>query len=92
MLAMALGARQSAVLRMVVWQGMKPVLIGALAGLALASAAGRLIRALLYGVSNLDPLSFGSTLLLLAAVAILAAAIPGRAALKVDPSVTLRHE
>ena len=89
---MALGAHPFAVLRMIVWQGMKPVLIGASVGLALGAAAGQLIRAMLYGVSSFDPVSFGSTAALLAAVGILAALLPARAVLRIDPAITLRHE
>ncbi len=89
---MALGAGPYAVLRMIVWQGMKPVATGVVIGTVLAAVAGQLIRALLYGVSSLDPLSFGSTAVLLAAVAVFAATLPARAALRVDPAVTLRHE
>ncbi len=89
---MALGADRVSVMRLVVWQGMKPVAVGGIAGLLLAGAAAQAMRAMLYGISPLDPLSFGSTALLLACVAAAAAAIPARGALRVDPAVTLRHD
>jgi predicted permease len=89
---MALGADRLAVMRLMVWQGMKPVLVGGIAGLLLASAGAQAVRALLYGISPFDPLSFGSTAFLLACVAAAAAVIPARAALRVDPAVTLKHD
>lgn len=88
----ALGAARVDVLRLLLWQGFKPVLAGALIGLALAAAAAQLLRAMLYGVSPFDPVAFGATSALLGLTAVLAALIPARAALRVDPAATLRHE
>ena len=88
---MALGASRVKVLRLMVWQSMKPVVTGALVGLVLAGAAAQLLRTMLYGISPLDPLSFASTALVLAVVGVVAAVIPARGALRVDPAVTLRH-
>lgn len=89
---MALGARRLHVLRTVVGQGLIPVLAGSIVGLALAAASARLLRALLFGVSPLDPVALGATMLGLTAAAALATLLPARAALRVDPAVTLRHE
>jgi predicted permease len=89
---MALGARPVQVIRLLVRQNMRPVLAGALIGGALAAAGARLIRAMLYGVSPVDPLGFAGALAMLGAVAAVAALAPARAALRVDPAVTLRHE
>lgn len=88
---MALGASRATVLRLMLWQSMKPVVTGALVGLALAGAAAQLIRTMLYGISPLDPLSFFSTAFVLAIVAAAAAVIPARGAAGVDPAITLRH-
>jgi putative ABC transport system permease protein len=89
---MALGASRATVLGLVMWQGLKPVLIGSIVGLALAAVASQAIRAMLFGVSPLDPIAFAATALLLASVAGLAALVPARAATSVDPSATLRHD
>jgi predicted permease len=89
---LALGAARRDVLRMVLRQGLTPVFAGAIVGVALAAAAAQLIRAMLYGISPIDPVAFGGTLLVLGCVATLAALVPARAALSVDPAVTLRHD
>jgi hypothetical protein len=75
-----------------VWQSMKPVVLGAVAGLALAAAAAQLIRSMLYGISPLDPVAFASTALVLSLVAAGAALLPARGAVRADPAVTLRHD
>ncbi|HEY7184427.1 MAG TPA: ABC transporter permease [Blastocatellia bacterium] len=89
---MALGAGQVDVLRLVIGQGMKPALTGLAIGLAGALALTRLMKTLLFGVGANDPLTFGSTALLLALVALLACWIPARRATRVNPIVTLRQE
>ena len=89
---LALGAARLDVLRMLLRQGLTPVFIGAAIGVALAAGAAQLIRAMLYGVSPIDPVAFSATIALLAFVATIAAMIPARAALSVDPAITLRHD
>jgi putative ABC transport system permease protein len=79
-------------LRLVIGQGMKLVLIGLAIGLAGALALTRLMKALLFGVSANDPLTFCTIALLLALVALLACWIPGRRATRVNPIVALRQE
>ena len=87
---MAMGARRADVLRLVVGEGMKPALIGALLGLGGALALTRLMKTLLFGVSSTDPLTFIVIAALLLGVALLACWIPARQATKVDPMVALR--
>jgi predicted permease len=89
---MALGAQQSDVLRLVIVQGMKQVLIGLAIGLAGALALTRVMKGLLYGVSTTDPLTFTAIALLLSCVALLACLIPARRAARVDPMAALRCE
>ena len=89
---MALGAQRGDVSRLVIGEGMKLVLIGALLGLGGALALTRLLKTLLFGVSATDPLTFIVIAALLIIVALLACWIPARRATKVDPLIALRHE
>jgi len=91
-LRLALGAPTTAVLRLVLWQGMKMIVTGAGLGWLAALAATRLLHGLLFGVSATDPLTFAAIALLLLAVALLACWIPARRATKVDPMIALRSE
>ncbi len=88
---MALGARTRDVLRHVLGQGMKLVLMGATLGLAGAFVAARALKSMLFGVSPADPLTFAAVTVFLALVAFAACWIPARRATKVDPLVALRH-
>ncbi|MEE8586144.1 MAG: FtsX-like permease family protein [Acidobacteriota bacterium] len=91
-LRMALGARRSDILRMVMGQGLGLVLGGLALGLAGALAAARLLESLLFGVTPADPLTFAAVAALLAAVALAACFIPARRATCVDPQSALRCE
>ena len=91
-LRMALGAKASDVLKMVVGQGLKLVLIGIVVGLAAAFILTRVMTSLLFGVSATDPVTFIAISLVLIGVAVLASFIPARRATKVDPMVALRAE
>jgi putative ABC transport system permease protein len=89
---LALGARVGDVLRAVVFEGMKPTLIGVALGIAGALALGRVLSSLVFGVRPTDPVTFLAVALLLAAVAFLATIVPAYRATKVDPLVALRYE
>jgi putative ABC transport system permease protein len=71
---------------------MRPLGLAAALGALLAAGLSLVLRSELYGVSNLDPLSYLGALVLLAVTGGLAALIPARRALKVDPMVALRCE
>ena len=89
---MALGAQTQDVLRLVVRQGMNPVLIGLVVGLAATFAVGRLLTAQLYQISPHNPFLLGATATVLALAALLACLIPARRAILVDPIQALRTE
>jgi putative ABC transport system permease protein len=89
---MAIGARATDVLRMVLRQEMAAVALGVLGGLAGAAAATRVLAASLYGVGATDPVTFLAVAGLLAAVALLAALLPARRATRVDPVRALRSD
>ncbi len=89
---MALGARVSDVVRLIVGRGMTLVLIGVGVGLVGAFVVTRVMKGLLFGVSATDPLTFAGVSLVLSAVALLACLIPARKAARVDPMIALRNE
>ncbi|HXO94817.1 MAG TPA: FtsX-like permease family protein, partial [Candidatus Acidoferrum sp.] len=89
---MALGAQTRDVLRMVVNQGMKPVVIGLAIGIASALAVGRLITSQLYEVSAHNPALLAGSTVLLGAIALAACLLPARRATRVDPIQALRAE
>ncbi len=89
---MALGARASHVLRMVLKHGVAASLIGIGFGIAAGMAVSRVTRSLLFGVSAIDPLTFSCVAVLLFSVALLATVIPARRAVAIDPNQTLRAE
>ena len=89
---MALGAQTMDVLRLVVAQGMKPVIIGLAAGLVAALALGRLLTSQLYQISAHNPLVLTATVLILGTAALLACLLPARRAALLDPIQALRVE
>jgi len=91
-LRMAIGARRLDIVRHVLGHAARVTAAGLATGLAIAAAVTRLLSALLYGVSPLDPAIFCSVPLLLALVALAAAFLPTRRAAAVDPAIALRQE
>jgi predicted permease len=89
---LALGAGPRDVVNMIVWRGMRLVVIGSAAGLALSFVLSRLMASLLFGVSAGDPLTLAGVPILLATVALVACYVPARRAAGVDPTVALRYE
>jgi putative ABC transport system permease protein len=87
---MALGARASDVLKLVVKEAMTLVVIGMAIGWGLSAALSRLIVSFLVGVSAMDAVTFAAIPVVLALVALLASYLPARRAMKVDPMVALR--
>jgi putative ABC transport system permease protein len=89
---MALGATQRNIMRLILGEGLKLALIGAIVGLAGALACARLIRAMLFATGATDPTTFVVTPLLLGAVAVVACYLPARRATRLDPTLAIRGE
>ena len=88
----ALGATPRAIWKMVLVQAARWILAGAAAGLAGAFFVSRLLESLLFQVRSRDPVIFAGALALLIGVALVAAWVPARRAMRVDPVVALRYE
>ena len=88
----ALGAKTSNVIGMVLREVLLLILIGGIAGIGAAFAATRLVKSFLFGLTAMDPVSFGGAAVLLLLVGALAAYLPARRASKIDPMVALRYE
>ncbi len=88
----ALGANPAHVLTIVIRQLRLPILLGSLAGVAGSAALSQLLRRELYGISNLDPVAYLSSIALFLAMVAIAALLPARRALRVDPLRALRYE
>jgi putative ABC transport system permease protein len=88
---MALGAGQGSIVRLIVAQGLRLAVVGALLGLGAAALGMRYVRSQLFGVEPTDAVTFGAVCCVLLAAAILACAIPARRAMRVDPVIALRQ-
>jgi putative ABC transport system permease protein len=89
---LAMGASRKDVLKLVLGDGMRIAVAGAVIGLASALGLTRLITKMIYGVSTMDPVTFGGVTLVLMSVALFACYVPARRAMRVDPIVILRYE
>ena len=89
---MAMGARKGDVLRMMLRQGSKPVLLGLAVGLVLAVGDSYVLRGVLYGLGRIDVVSFLIISVLFVSIAFLASCIPARRAMRVEPAEALRCE
>jgi len=88
----ALGARSTSVVWLVVGQGMRVAGVGIAAGLVIALAAGRWVGPLLFDTAPRDPIVLGSVAFTLFGVAVLASLIPAWRATRVPPGTALRAE
>jgi ABC-type antimicrobial peptide transport system permease subunit len=88
----ALGARKVQVLSALLRQFAWPVAIGLVAGTGIAAAASTVLRKALYGVNNLDPVSYAAALCVLGTILAAAALLPARRALRLDIAKTLHYE
>ena len=89
---MALGATREAVLRLILREGLRMVVIGGAIGLIAALALARILQTVLFRIGAHDPASFAAVAGILAVVALVAVLIPARAAMKTDPATALRWE
>jgi putative ABC transport system permease protein len=89
---MALGGSSADILRLVVGQGMRVVIIGVVCGMVAALGATRLLSSLLFGVSSADPLTFVTVSGALVIVALAACFMPARRAIGIQPAAVLRNE
>ena len=88
----ALGASRPDVMRMVIGRSLKLGAIGAVAGLALAIMATRLIESILFGITGRDPVTLSSVTIMLAVLVVLGCLLPALKASRIDPMATLRAE
>jgi ABC-type antimicrobial peptide transport system permease subunit len=89
---MALGAQRRTILWIVLRETLVMVASGIVIGLAVATAATRLISSMLFGVKSTDPLAISVAIAVMLTVALLAGYLPSRRAMKVDPMQALRYE
>jgi predicted permease len=89
---MAMGAKRAQVLRLVLFDGLRPVMIGLVIGLAGGATAARFIRTILYGISPLDPIVFAIMVGSLLLTAFAACALPALRASRIEPMRALRSE
>jgi putative ABC transport system permease protein len=88
----ALGARRGDVLAMILRRTMRPVVIGAIVGLAGAIGVSRVLSSVLFGVSPFDPLGIGVAVVFVLVVAFVAGFLPGRSATRQQPLAALHYE
>jgi ABC-type antimicrobial peptide transport system permease subunit len=89
---MALGARRSHVIGMILRQGMMPVAVGSAMGLLLAAASSRVLTAYLFGIPPVDPVAFSGVAVLFLLIASAACSMPVRRATRISSMEALRYE
>ncbi len=89
---MALGAAPSRIRRAVLLQGLRLALPGAAVGLLISIPATRALESMLYGVTALDPVTYGAVPAVLVMATLVACYVPSRRATRVDPATALRAE
>jgi ABC-type antimicrobial peptide transport system permease subunit len=89
---MAIGADRGRVLGLIMRQGLVLLVVGAVAGIALAAAAAQVLSGVLYGVGAFDPVAWLTALVVLASTAGLANLVPALRAMRVNPVTALRAE
>jgi putative ABC transport system permease protein len=88
----ALGAEPATIHRLVIRQGLLPVVLGLLAGLVLSMGADRVLGSLLFGITARDPLTMVAAAMALLLVAVAAIHLPARRAMRIEPVAALREE
>jgi predicted permease len=88
---MALGAQPGAILRLILVQGLRLVLLGSALGLAGALAGTRYVQSQLFGVQSTDPATFAGVWAVLVTVGVIACLVPARRAMRVNPAIALRN-
>lgn len=89
---MALGAQKEQIVRLILRDSTRPILVGLIVGMVLSVGASYLLRGVLYGMHRVDGISFAGMSLLFFTVALIAAYVPSRKATRIDPMVALRYE
>ena len=91
-LRMALGATPREVVTLMLWQGLRPAVLGMVVGLAVAAGAGQVMQGLLYEVQPHDPATLAGASIVLLAVVVIACGVPARRASAVAPAEALRGD
>jgi len=89
---MALGATAASVVRLILGQALRPIVLGAAIGMVGSLAVGRVLASQLFAVSRTDPLTIGLVAATLIGVALVASAVPARRAAAIDPTRALQSE
>ncbi len=89
----ALGAQKGQIVRLILRDSTKPIVVGLMAGMLLSIGAAYLLRGVLYGLSIVDNgIAFAGVSVLFLSIALVAAYMPSRRATRIDPMVALRYE
>jgi putative ABC transport system permease protein len=89
---MALGAQKRDVVGLILRESTRPVVAGLGVGVVLAGGVAYLLRHILYGIHTIDGISFGGVSVLFLGIALLAALVPSRQAVRIEPVAALRCE